>query len=136
MQQESILQLQYLQQSFRWKEGPDSTCYRDFKPKFGEFPCPSCGKIFKVESSVRRHIRYFCGKKPPPITGYTKYGEDDYECAKCKKHYKLFCTLKRHILHECEKPPKIECPIVGCHYKAKMRDRMLNHCRMVHKMDI
>ncbi|CAH1964205.1 unnamed protein product [Acanthoscelides obtectus] len=108
----------------------------DFKPKYGEFPCPSCGRIFKVESSVRRHIRYFCGKKPPPITGYTKYGEDDYECTKCKKHYKLFCTLKRHILHECDKPPKIECPIVGCNYKAKMRDRMLNHCRMVHKMDM
>lgn len=102
----------------------------------GNYACPNCNKRFKVAPSVRRHIRYFCGRKPPPITGYTKHNEDDYECVTCNRHYKLFCTLKRHIIHECGKPKKIECPVLGCDYRAKMRDRMISHCRMVHKLEI
>ncbi|CAG9864640.1 unnamed protein product [Phyllotreta striolata] len=99
-------------------------------------PCPHCEKSFKVASSLRRHVRYFCGKKPPPLTGYRKLADDDFVCSKCDKHYKLYCTLKRHIIHECDKPKKIRCPVAGCRYMAKMNDRMLNHCRMVHKIDI
>lgn len=102
----------------------------------GPYQCKICSKSFKVLGSVRRHMRYFCGRKPPPITGYVKLSEDYYECMKCKRHYKLFSTLKRHIIYECDKPKTIECPIVGCDYKAKIRDRMVNHCRMVHKLDI
>lgn len=101
-----------------------------------KYVCPNCNRRFKVATSVRRHVKYFCGRKPPPITGYVKHNDDDYECITCHKRYKLFGTLKRHIIHECGKPKKIECPLPGCEYRAKMRDRMINHCRMVHKMNM
>lgn len=87
-------------------------------------------------ASLRRHVKYFCGRKPPPITGYVKLSDDDYACMKCKKHYKYYCTVKRHILHECGQPKKIDCPVHGCAYKAKMRYMMVNHCRMTHKLEM
>ncbi|CAH1105892.1 unnamed protein product [Psylliodes chrysocephalus] len=102
------------------------TCFLGVSPN-AIYPCPHCDKTFKVLGSLRRHARYFCGKKPPPLTGYKKWSEEDFECLKCNKHYKLYCTLKRHIIHECDKPKKIACPVVGCDYMAKMNDRMLSH---------
>lgn len=103
--------------------------------KIDEYDCPKCHKGFKGASSMRRHMKYFCANKPPPITGYHKHSEEDYECVTCHRHYKLFCTVKRHIIHECGKPKKIECPIVGCEYLAKLRYQMISHCRMVHKIE-
>ncbi|KAJ8939913.1 hypothetical protein NQ314_010952 [Rhamnusium bicolor] len=100
------------------------------------FPCAKCGKKFSVLGSLRRHIKYYCGTKPPPVTGYIEYDKDNYECQTCHRQYKTFNTMKRHLKYECGKPPSIECPILNCNYKAKIRDRMRQHVRMKHKIQI
>ncbi|XP_049819642.1 longitudinals lacking protein, isoforms H/M/V isoform X12 [Aethina tumida] len=110
--------------------------HRDSQGDGENHGCPNCAKTFKVLGSLRRHIKYFCGKKPPPITGYKVLGKDHYQCEKCDRTYKTFNTVKRHIIYECGKPPTIECPVLECDYKAKIRDRMMQHCRMKHKLFI
>lgn len=100
------------------------------------FRCERCGKSYKLASSLKRHMNYFCGRKSPPITGYTKLGDDDFECQKCHRHYKCFSTIKRHIKHECDRPATLNCPFTDCEYRAKFRYSLLIHCRMVHRMDV
>lgn len=102
----------------------------------GDFKCGKCGKSFKVIGSLNRHVKYYCGRKPPPITGYIEVNKHNYVCQNCPRHYKTLNTMKRHLKYECGKPPTIECPVLGCVYKAKIRDRMTQHCRMVHKLQI
>ncbi|KAF7272329.1 hypothetical protein GWI33_014878 [Rhynchophorus ferrugineus] len=98
------------------------------------FLCEKCNKGFKVLGSLKRHAKYYCGRKPPPVTGYIKLSQSEYECERCQRRYKTYNTLKRHLVYECGKPPTIQCPVVNCEYKAKIRDRMMQHCRMVHKL--
>lgn len=99
-----------------------------------EYPCPQCGKTYKVSGSLRRHIKYECGRRPrEEITGYTAT-EGIYECNTCGRRYKVFGSLKRHLKYECEKLPNIPCPVKGCEYKAKINCRMIQHVRMVHKL--
>ncbi|CAH0547433.1 unnamed protein product [Brassicogethes aeneus] len=63
-----------------------------------EHPCPNCEKSFKVLGSLRRHVKYFCGKKPPPITGYKEISKNNYQCEKCDRTYKTFNTVKEGTL--------------------------------------
>ncbi|KAK9882337.1 hypothetical protein WA026_020859 [Henosepilachna vigintioctopunctata] len=102
----------------------------------GYFPCPSCEKIYRSDGSRRRHLKYQCGKQKPPLTGFNVTEDKVYECDECKKSYKHFSSMRRHKLYECGKVPNIQCPILNCVYKAKINDRMIQHVRMVHKMDI
>lgn len=100
-----------------------------------EYQCFNCGKSYRVPSSLRRHLKYDCGRKQKEIiTGYS-VTEAGFECSTCSRSYKVFGSLKRHLRYECEKQPNIPCPITGCLYKAKIRCRMTQHVRMVHKMD-
>lgn len=58
-----------------------------------------------------------------------------FECTTCNRSYKVFGSLKRHLKYECEKKPNIPCPVSGCTYKAKINCRMVQHVRMVHKIN-
>lgn len=102
----------------------------------GEYPCEICGKTFTTKGSSRRHAKYYCGRKSPPIDGYLKITNEDYRCVKCNRSYRMYSTVKRHIRYECYKEPSIECPVLGCRYKAKFKYCVTNHCRMTHKMEI
>ncbi|KAL1517270.1 hypothetical protein ABEB36_001056 [Hypothenemus hampei] len=100
------------------------------------YACSKCEKTFKILGSLKRHMKYYCGRKPPPITGYIKLAKELWQCESCKRKYKTFNTMKRHLVYECGKPATIQCPVINCVYKAKIRDRMMQHCRMVHKLDM
>lgn len=102
----------------------------------GDYSCKTCCKRFTTKGSSIRHIKYYCGRKSPPIQGFIKVNEEDYRCSRCNRSYKMYSTVKRHIRHECEKKPSIECPVLGCEYKAKFRYCVTNHCRMTHKIVI
>ncbi|KAH1002482.1 hypothetical protein HUJ04_008566 [Dendroctonus ponderosae] len=100
------------------------------------FACNKCSKTFKVLGSLKRHMNYYCGRKPPPITGYIQIAKQLWQCQTCQRKYKTFNTMKRHLVYECGKQPSISCPVYQCDYKAKIRDRMMQHCRMVHKLKL
>ncbi|XP_068892657.1 longitudinals lacking protein, isoforms H/M/V isoform X12 [Tenebrio molitor] len=97
------------------------------------YACPGCDKAYKSINSLRRHVKYMCGRREPPLTGYTHL-ENSFICNKCDKIYKSKSSMRRHLVYECGKMPNIECPIMGCPYKSKLRDRMSQHVKMVHKL--
>lgn len=100
-----------------------------------EYRCLDCGKKYRASGSLRRHLKYDCGRKRKEIiTGYT-ITATGFECKTCNRCYKVFGSLKRHLKYECEKQPNIPCPVLGCEYKAKIRCRMTQHVRMVHKLE-
>ncbi|KAF2903540.1 hypothetical protein ILUMI_02651, partial [Ignelater luminosus] len=99
------------------------------------FVCTRCGKMYQVSTSLRRHMKYDCGRvKRPIVTGYSVTSAG-YVCQACTRSYKGFASLKRHLKYECGKFPNIQCPVSGCNYKAKLNARMLQHVRMVHKLE-
>ncbi|CAH1367279.1 unnamed protein product, partial [Tenebrio molitor] len=93
------------------------------------YACPGCDKAYKSINSLRRHVKYMCGRREPPLTGYTHL-ENSFICNKCDKIYKSKSSMRRHLVYECGKMPNIECPIMGCPYKSKLRDRMSQHVKM------
>lgn len=99
------------------------------------YACVTCKSSFKHSGTLRRHVKYYCGRRPPRVTGYNQ-SESGYECQRCGKMYRKYCTMRRHLVHECGKEPSIECPVYECNYKAKFNSRITQHCRMVHKIDI
>lgn len=80
-------------------------------------------------------MKYDCGRRiRTTLTGYTQQG-DLYICDRCNRSYKHFNSIKRHKTYECDKQPSFCCPVLDCNYKAKINCRMLQHVRMVHKID-
>lgn len=97
--------------------------------------CPHCTRKYTVIGSLRRHLKYDCGRRQREVvTGYS-VTDRGFECSTCTRCYKVFGSLKRHLKYECEKQPNIPCPVTGCLYKAKVPCRMTQHVRMVHKLE-
>ncbi|XP_063915144.1 longitudinals lacking protein, isoforms N/O/W/X/Y isoform X5 [Zophobas morio] len=97
------------------------------------YPCPGCPKRFKHVSTLRRHVKYSCNQGKPSVTGYT-YVNELYVCDKCDKQYRCKGSVKRHLIYECGKVASIKCPILGCMYKCKIKNRMSQHLKMFHKI--
>ncbi|XP_022903219.1 longitudinals lacking protein, isoforms H/M/V isoform X11 [Onthophagus taurus] len=109
--------------------------HRDSQGGPRPYRCDRCNKTYQVRGSLRRHIKYDCGRREKAIvTGYSAVN-DAFMCNTCGRVYKVFSSMKRHIRYECEKLPTVPCPVRDCQYKAKMRARMLQHVRMVHNLD-
>ncbi|XP_018310312.1 oocyte zinc finger protein XlCOF14-like [Mycetomoellerius zeteki] len=51
------------------------------------FPCPRCGRCYKVKRSLRRHIVVECGKAPK------------HKCPYCKHQSKYKASITKHITH-------------------------------------
>ncbi|CAG5097805.1 Similar to ZNF623: Zinc finger protein 623 (Homo sapiens) [Cotesia congregata] len=51
------------------------------------FPCNTCGKSYTRKDTLRRHLRYECGKNP------------QYICYVCKKGFKQKSNFHRHNLN-------------------------------------
>lgn len=99
------------------------------------FCCRKCGNVYKCSTSLKRHLRYYCGRiEKPIITGYW-VSPKGYICQSCSRSYKNFSSIKRHLKYECGKMPNITCPVGECGYKAKLRCRMLQHVRIVHNLE-
>ncbi|XP_044270638.1 longitudinals lacking protein, isoforms A/B/D/L isoform X11 [Tribolium madens] len=97
------------------------------------YPCPKCDKSYKTLGSLRRHMNYMCGRKGPPLSGYTLLN-NTYICNQCNNPYKSKSSIRRHLVYECGKEPNVKCPISGCTYKSKHKARMTQHVLMVHKL--
>lgn len=54
---------------------------------FPIFPCPRCGRCYKVKRSLRRHIVVECGKAPR------------YKCPYCQHQSKYRASITKHVTH-------------------------------------
>lgn len=53
--------------------------------KEGRWRCPECGRIYKLKSSLRNHIKWECGKAP------------QFKCPYCSYEAKQKMHLARHL---------------------------------------
>lgn len=51
----------------------------------GEFPCPDCGRFYKLKSSLRNHQKWECGKEP------------QFQCPFCAYRAKQKMHIGRHL---------------------------------------
>lgn len=51
----------------------------------GEFPCPDCGRLYKLKSSLRNHQKWECGKEP------------QFQCPFCAYRAKQKMHIGRHL---------------------------------------
>ncbi|XP_044270636.1 longitudinals lacking protein, isoforms N/O/W/X/Y isoform X9 [Tribolium madens] len=107
--------------------------HRDSQGEAKYYQCPECPKNFKQVSTLRRHIKYYCAKRRPTLSGYTVIN-NYFICDKCDKRYKSKGSVRRHLVYECGKVASIKCPILGCFYKCKIKNRMSEHLKMFHKI--
>ncbi|KAK0163071.1 hypothetical protein PV327_006782 [Microctonus hyperodae] len=73
------------------------------------FPCHTCGKSYTRKDTLRRHLRYECGKNP------------QYICYVCKKGFKQKSNFQRHNtnVHDCIYPFVIVVVVQGVHVTQK-----------------
>lgn len=57
-----------------------------------------------------------------------------YHCPNCHRSYKHRITLNRHLREECGKSYAYTCPF--CSFKAKRKDKIVSHLKMVHNSEI
>ncbi|XP_034938701.1 zinc finger protein 596-like [Chelonus insularis] len=70
-------------------EGNVDTKSKNLRAKYlwRPFPCHTCGKSYTRKDTLRRHLRYECGKNP------------QYICYVCKKGFKQKSNFQRHNLN-------------------------------------
>lgn len=51
----------------------------------GDFPCPDCGRLYKLKSSLRNHQKWECGKEP------------QFQCPFCAYRAKQKMHIGRHL---------------------------------------
>lgn len=75
-------------------ESPDKNLSGDNQPSY---PCPDCGRMYKLKSSLRNHQKWECGKDP------------QFQCPFCVYRAKQKMHIGRHMerMHK-EKYIKIE----------------------------
>ncbi|KAK9716752.1 Zinc finger, C2H2 type [Popillia japonica] len=98
------------------------------------YGCSVCGKCYKYQHSLYRHIKYECGKPPNFACPYPSQlvTRSRYVCIACGKSYSYVHSLKRHKKIECGKQPKVFCPVKTCSYKTKYKSSLKSHLRLKH----
>lgn len=56
-----------------------------------------------------------------------------FVCERCNRSYKYLRNMKAHQKYECGKEPTLIC--FECGYKAKLKSRLKQHLRMMHKIE-
>ncbi|KAK0158735.1 hypothetical protein PV328_009707 [Microctonus aethiopoides] len=112
------------------------------------FPCHTCGKSYTRKDTLRRHLRYECGKNPQPYLSICHsrgrsrgscypvslsrviVHQNPYPCHKCGRSYRNKGSLKRHLHDECGKPPQYICSI--CEKGFKQKANFQRHNATIH----
>ncbi|XP_065209931.1 zinc finger protein 626-like [Planococcus citri] len=99
--------------------------------------CENCGKHYKYNQNLKRHIKYECGKAPKlkcPECDYVTFYKYDllnhsllHSCNQCGKVYRYNRSLQRHLKFECGKVPSFCCPVSSCRYRAKQKSNLMSH---------
>ncbi|XP_060535631.1 zinc finger protein 394-like [Cylas formicarius] len=113
------------------------------------FVCKTCNKRYKHRTSVWRHIKWECNKKPQfacyvcgkrvtqktslkahlenihVASRYHAYHlldglDGPYPCHVCQKKYKYKTSLNKHLKYECNKDPSFVCPICAKKFYQKI----------------
>ena len=106
------------------------------------FSCDVCGKGFKHQSSVTRHMRVHTGEKPfqcavcqrkfslkHHMKGHmrTHTGEKPFQCAICQRKFSLKHSMQRHMhVHTGER--RFQCAF--CQRKFSLKQSMQKHMRV------
>ena len=75
-----------------------------------KFPCPDCGKIFNLESSLKRHS--------------FEHQKKQYRCTTCNQSFRFKSELSTHR-EEHYKRRMFKCETCGCRYK--LRSGLVRH---------
>jgi len=86
-------------------------------------PCPSCGKLFRSEASLKRHLKLTCN----PSTVLEKI----ISCDQCGKMFSTNTHLTRHINSIHRNIRNLECP--QCDYKTYKTYNLKIHILRVHE---
>ncbi|XP_017783481.1 PREDICTED: zinc finger protein 425-like [Nicrophorus vespilloides] len=88
--------------------------------------CPQCPKFYLRKNTIKRHLRYECGKQPQfRFSGGVR-------CPKCDRTYKWHKTMKRHLTYECGILPKFVCKF--CSKAFYQKYALKTHLRGFHKV--
>jgi len=90
-------------------------------------PCSHCGKTFKDEKSLKRHVKNV----------HCPDGSSEHQCYKCSKLFESPGNLKMHLqscqnaLEKEKKEEDLNCPI--CYKKFNSKGVIFDHIRFVHE---
>ncbi|KAG8259319.1 hypothetical protein J6590_014788 [Homalodisca vitripennis] len=131
-----------------------SSCDVSEEKRFG---CTTCGRKYKHNYLLRRHLQYECGIEPRfscslcPYKGNYRQSlqshmvlkhkdlfkrtdveepQRKFKCDLCQRCYKHKFLLGRHQRYECGKEPQYDC--LYCPYKAHYKQRLNTHMTMRH----
>ncbi|KAH1002465.1 hypothetical protein HUJ04_008551 [Dendroctonus ponderosae] len=75
-----------------------------------QFACHICGKRVTQKTSLKAHVENVHGIMPTPYHAYQLL-LGPFPCATCGKFYKYKTSLNKHIKYECNKEPRFLCTI-------------------------
>ncbi|XP_060535629.1 zinc finger protein 2-like [Cylas formicarius] len=101
------------------------------------FHCLGCSRSYKHEASLRKHMKYECGK-PPQFACHIcrrKFTQkDEFCCRSCHKSYKSKRSLLRHAKYQCKQEPSFYCTdspysCCDCGKSYKCRQSLWRHSK-------
>ncbi|KAG8259352.1 hypothetical protein J6590_014820 [Homalodisca vitripennis] len=108
------------------------------------FLCALCGRVYKHQRNLHRHVKYECGKKALLDGGHDSYTRSvagsRFLCALCGRVYKHQRNLHRHVKYECGKKALLDRghdsdtrSVAGSRFLCALCGRVYKHQRNLHR---